>query len=154
MAMQYVGENTGKMKSMIFECNSAGPCAVTVDLDFDEEAESHVVLYSRLMHYLRGGEESSDGDFVEHRQPCELGKWLQHEGAARFGQLQSFCQLRDMHQQFHRDAEVALALLHAGSWKAAEQLCKRELSLSLRRVLVAITALNETTRKQGVPAVN
>ncbi len=149
--MRTVGESTGKMKSMFFECNNAALRAV--DFDFDEEAESHVVLYSRLMHYLRGGDESIDGDFVEHRQACSLGRWLQHEGAAHYGQLHSFCQLRDIHEQFHREAEAALALLHAGSWKAAEQLCRRELSLSLRRVLAAITEMNEATRTR-VATVN
>ncbi len=150
--MRTVGESTGKIKSMFFECNNAAPRAV--DPDFDEEAESHVVLYSRLMHYLRGGDDSSDGDFVEHRQACALGRWLQHEGAAHYGQSQSFLQLRDIHQQFHREAEAALALLHAGSWKAAEQLCRRELSLSLRRVLVAITEMNQAMQSKAIPTFN
>ena len=150
--MQYVGESTGKMKSMFLAHNNAAPHAF--ELDFDEEAESHVVLYSRLMHYLRGGDDSSDGDFVEHRQACALGRWLQHEGAALYGLSQPFRRLRDIHEQFHREAESALALLHAGSWKAAEQLCRRELSLSLRRVLVAITEMDEAMHSKAGLSVN
>ncbi len=151
--MRHIGENTGKMRSRIFDCSAKLP-ALAVHPDFDEEAESHVVLYSRLMHYLRGGVVGEEEDFFEHRHPCDLGRWLAHEGAARHGQHLSFRHLRELHEQFHREAEGALALLHAGSWKAAEQLCRRELSLSLRRLLAAITEMDAAMRGEVAPIVN
>ncbi len=151
--MRHIGENTAKM-SRVFECGATRLPALAVHPDFDQEAESHVVLYSRLMHYLRGGMVGDGDDFAEHRDPCELGRWLAHEGAARHRRLSSFRQLHELHEQFHREADAAMALLHAGSWKAAEQLCRRELSLSLRRLLSAITQMNDETRGEAAPIVN
>ena len=151
--MRHVGENTGKM-GRIFGGGSTIPPAFTAHPDFDEEAESHVVLYSRLMHYLRGGVVGEGDSFAEHRHPCDLGRWLAHEGGVRHGQQSSFRRLHDLHEQFHREVEAALALLHAGSWKAAEQLCRRELSLSLRRLLSAITEMNEAMHGETAASVN
>lgn len=152
--MQHASESKVQLTNRMLEYKSGVPCVAAISLDFDEVAESHVVLFSRLLHYLRGESECMEGDFAEHLQPCELGRWLMDEGEECFGKLQAFCNLRDIHEQFHRNAEAVLAHLHAGSWIAAEQTCKRELSLSLRRVLVAITAMNAAVHWQDAAAVN
>ncbi len=152
--MQYAIENNLQLTNRMLEYKSGVPCVADISLDFDEVAESHVVLFSRLLHYLRGESECTEGEFTEHLQQCELGRWLMDEGAECFGKLQAFCHLRDIHEQFHREAETVLAHLHAGSWVAAEQACKQELSLSLRRVLVAITAMNAAVHWQDAATLN
>ncbi len=154
--MRYASESNVQLTNRMLEYKSGVPSVAAVSLDFDEVAESHVVLFSRLLHYLRGESECIDGEFSEHLQPCELGRWLLDEGEECFGKLQAFLHLREIHEQFHRDAEAVLAHLHAGSWVAAEQTCKRELSLSLRRVLVALTEMNHVVNQQDAvaPVVN
>lgn len=152
--MQTLSENTVQQTNRFIEYKSGVPCVAAVSLDFDEVAESHVVLFSRLLHYLRGEAESPDGEFNEHRQPCELGRWLLDEGAECFGKLHAFSHLREIHEQFHRDAEAVLAHLHAGSWKAAEQTCKQQLSLSLRRILVALTEMHQVAHQQEAVTLN
>ncbi len=132
---------------------SAGPSAqiqaASIGIDLLPVAESHVLFFSRLKHYVKGESEDEDGDFVEQAQHCELGAWLQGEGARRFGHLQEFGHLRDIHEKFHSEALTVASYLDAGSWIAAEQLCKGEFSQSLRRVLIMLTELNEAIKKEA-----
>lgn len=118
-------------------------------IDFVEVAESHVLFFGRIKDYLNGELLDSGTDLAEFERKCELERWLQGVGATRFGQLRSFIRLRDAHTEFHNLAADVLAMIHAGSWIAAEHMRKNELSQSLRRVLITLTELNEAIRKQG-----
>ncbi len=137
--MQLISERTGPVQAF-------SPTGI----DFVAVAESHVLLFSRLKNYVHGELEEESADFVDHAHQCELGAWLHGEGARHFGHLSAFNHLREIHEKFHDEAHAVLSYLHGGSWIAAEQLCKREFSQSLRRVLITLTELNEVMKKQAV----
>lgn len=140
-------ERTPSRSNERFGANSANPSFVAM-------AESHVMLFSSLKLYLQGELEGSNGDFVDHWRRCELGKWLQGEGEMSFAHLKPFGRLRDVHNQFHVDVDAVLEKLHEGSWIAAEQLSKSDLSQSLRRLLMALTELNDVISEQAEAEVS
>lgn len=152
--MQITSESVGQKAVIGTQRGDEKSLPALASLDFVAVAESHVLLFSRLKHYLQGETENGTGEFVEHQHQCDLGRWLREEGALTFGHLQSFCHLRDIHEEFHQHAEAVLAYLHDGSWIVAERMCKRDLSQALRRVLIALTELNEVMRAQAVTTVN
>lgn len=148
--MQFTSENAGQATNRSQDRTGQVSDGMSIGIDFVVVAESHVLLFNRLKHYVHGESEGDEGEeFVEHARGCELKAWLQGEGENRFGQLQAFGQLRDIHEKFHDEAQAVLAHLHAGSWIAAEQMCKREFSQSLRRLLITLTELNEVLKKEG-----
>ena len=120
-----------------------------IGIDFVEVAESHVLFFGRVKDYLNGEPLDAGADLSEFDRNCELERWLQGVGTKRFGQLRSFARLRDAHAEFHNLATDVLAMIHAGSWIAAEHMRKNELSQALRRVLITLTELNESIKKQG-----
>lgn len=152
--MQITSENAGQIAASGTRRSEEKSNPALANLDFVAVAESHVLLFSRLKHYLQGETENGTGEFVEHQRQCELGRWLREEGALTFGHLQSFRHLREIHEEFHGHAEAVLGYLNDGSWIVAERMCKRDLSQALRRVLIALTELNEVMRSQAVPTVN
>jgi hypothetical protein len=119
-----------------------------IGIDFVDVAESHVLFFGRVKDFVHGELPDSKADLAEFGQCCKLEDWLRGGGAARFGQLRSFNRLHDAHAEFHRHAADVLAMIHAGSWIAAEQIRKSELSQALRRLLIALTELNESIKKR------
>lgn len=122
----------------------------TLGIDFVDVAESHVLFFGRVKDYVHGELPETKTDLSEFGQNCELEMWLKGIGASRFGQLRAFSRLYDAHFEFHRHASEVLAMIHAGSWIAAEHLRRTELSQALRRVLITLTELNESISKQVV----
>lgn len=147
--MQLISEKIGHAIGILPNRIDSAAGALSLGIEFVGVAESHVLLFSRLKHYVHGESEEDGDDFVEGARQCELGVWLHGEGLKRFGHLQTFWHLRDIHEKFHDEAEAVLCHLGAGSWVAAEQMCKREFSQSLRRILIALTELNEAIKKAG-----
>lgn len=120
----------------------------SIGIDFVDVAESHVLFFGRVKDFVHGELPESKDDLSEFKQSCELESWLKGEGASRFGQLRSFGRLHEAHAEFHRHAAEVLAMIHAGSWIAAEHMRKSELSQALRRVLITLAELNESINKQ------
>ncbi|MBI5007464.1 MAG: CZB domain-containing protein [Nitrosomonadales bacterium] len=117
-------------------------------IDFVSVAESHVLFFGRVKDFVHGELPQSISDLTELGQCCELERWLKGVGISRFGQLRAFARLQEAHTEFHLLASEVLAMIQAGSWISAERMRKDELSQSLRRVLIAITELNESINKQ------
>jgi hypothetical protein len=139
-----LGQEIGRLPNRINQVQD--PSAIGID--FVEVAESHVLFFGRVKDFVHGDLPESKSDFAELCQICELEGWLNGVGATRFGQLRSFSRLHDAHAEFHRHAKDVLAMIHAGSWIAAEHIRKSELSQALRRVLITLTELNESINKQ------
>ena len=139
-----LGQEIGKLPNRIVQTQEQAD----IGIDFVEVAESHVLFFGRVKDFVNGELPESDSDVAEFDLNCDLENWLKGVGASRFGQLRSFGRLHDAHAEFHRHAADVLAMIHAGSWIAAEQLRKSELSQALRRVLITLTELNESIRKQ------
>ncbi len=117
-------------------------------IDFVDVAESHVLFFGRVKDFVHGELPETKSDLTEFAQNCELEIWLKGIGASRFGQLRAFTRLYEAHFEFHRHASEVLAMIHAGSWIAAEHMRRSELSQALRRVLITLTELNESINKQ------
>ncbi len=121
--------------------------ATSIGIDLVDVAESHVLLFGRVKDFVHGEAVDAPADLDDLAQECELGRWLKGEGASRFGQLHSFGRLHEAHADFHRQALDVLAKIHTGSWIAAEHMRKSELARALRRVLIALTELNDSINK-------
>jgi len=133
--------------------NSAKVGDVALGIDFVGVAESHVLFFGRVKDYIQGEPHEVNAGIPDFDESCELDSWLKGCGASRFGKLTSFVRLRDAHAEFHRHASEVLAKIHAGSWVAAENMRRNELSQGLRRVLITLTELNESIDRQ-LQAVN
>lgn len=139
-----IGQEIGRLPNRI---DQAKP-PETVGINFVDVAESHVLFFGRVKNFVHGELPGSEADFAEFGPDCELDGWLSGVGALRFGQLHAFARLREAHTEFHRHAADVLAMIYEGSWIAAEHIRKSELSRALRRVLIALTELNESINKQ------
>jgi hypothetical protein len=139
-----VGQDIGRLLGRINQTQDTE----MIGVDFVEVAESHVLFFGRIKDFVHGELPESKADLAEFGQCCKLEKWLKEGGASRFGELRSFDRLHDAHSEFHRHAADVLAMIHAGSWIAAEQIRKCELSQALRRLLIALTELNESIKKR------
>lgn len=140
-----MGQEIGRVPNRINQIEDP----LSIGIDFVDVAESHVLFFGRVKDFIHGELPDTKEDLSEFRQDCDLDRWLKCFGASRFGQLSSFGRLHDAHAEFHRHAAEVLAKIHAGSWIAAEQMRKRELSQALRRVLITLTELNESINRQA-----
>lgn len=147
--MQLISEKTGQEIGRLPNRIDQIPDPALIGIDFVDVAESHVLFFGRVKDFVHGELPESKEDLSEFNQSCELETWLQGVGASRFGELRSFSRLYDAHTEFHQHARDVLAKIHTGSWIAAEHMRKSELSQALRRVLISLTELNESIRKQA-----
>lgn len=148
--MQLISERMGQEVGRFPNRIDRGNESPAMGIDFVDVAESHVLFFGRVKDFVHGELPETKADLSEFGQNCELEMWLKGIGASRFGQLRAFTRLYDAHFEFHRHASEVLAMIHAGSWIAAEHLRRSELSQALRRVLIALTELNESINKQVV----
>ena len=140
-----LGQEIGKLPNRIDQAQAL----TDIGIDFVDVAESHVLFFGRVKDFVNGELPETNTDVAEFDRGCELDSWLKGIGASRFGQLRSFGRLHDAHVDFHRYAAEVLAMIHAGSWITAENMRKSELSQALRRVLITLTELNESIKKQA-----
>lgn len=113
-------------------------------IDFVTVAESHVLVFSRMKDYVYGEiQDVSVFESIARSDACHLGKWLESGGKESFGHLSAFNRLISSHAEFHGWADEVLNKMNDGSWMAAERVLKQDLSRSLRRILIALTELNE-----------
>ncbi|MBU0623184.1 MAG: CZB domain-containing protein [Gammaproteobacteria bacterium] len=122
----------------------SGNAAIEFGIDFVVVAESHVLMFSRLKDYVYGEtQDVSVFESIVRSDSCHLGRWLDGEGRLNFGSLSSFDRLCNAHSEFHVWAAEVLNKMEGGSWLAAERVLKQDFSRSLRRILIALTELNE-----------
>lgn len=140
-----VGQEIGKLPHRFVPLHKA----VSIGIDLVEVAESHVLLFGRVKDFVHGELLDVQTELAELEQECELGHWLKEAGAAHFGQLHAFGRLHEAHAEFHRQALEVVGKIHAGSWVVAEHMRKSELARALRRVLIALTDLNDSINKQA-----
>jgi hypothetical protein len=148
--MQLISEKMGQEIGKVPNRISREHDPEVLGIDFVDVAESHVLFFGRVKDFVHGELPETKSDLSEFSRNCELEVWLQGVGASRFGQLRSFIRLYEAHFEFHRHASEVLAMIHAGSWIAAEHMRRSELSQALRRVLISLTELNESINKPAV----
>lgn len=124
--------------------SSTGRAPFDFGIDFVSVAESHVLMFSRMKDYVYGEiQDVSVFESIARSDACHLGRWLEGEGKESFGHLSAFGRLVSSHDEFHGWADEVLNRMNDGSWMAAERVLKQDLSRSLRRILIALTELNE-----------
>ena len=146
--MQLISEKMGQEIGRVPNRINQEHDSESLGIDFVDVAESHVLFFGRVKDFVHGELPGTQADLSEFGQNCDLEIWLKGFGASRFGQLRSFTRLYEAHTEFHHHATEVLAMIHAGSWIAAEHLRRSELSQALRRVLITLTELNESINKQ------
>lgn len=151
--MQMISERMGQEIGRLPQGMDQDAKSENLGIDFVDVAESHVLFFGRVKDFVHGELPEAKSDLSEFGQNCELERWLKGTGASRFGQLRAFTRLYDAHFEFHRHASEVLAMIHAGSWIAAEHLRRSELSQALRRVLITLTELNESIGMQDKEVV-
>lgn len=144
LASDKLDQTTGSVPNRLD--NALSPSVIGID--FVKVAESHVLLFGKVKEIVHGELAVSNGNLSEFNQRCELEVWLKGVSASRFGQLNELTRLQDAHTEFHQHAAAVLEVIEKGSWVEAERMRRNELSQSLRRVLIALTELNESISKQ------
>jgi hypothetical protein len=146
-AMQLISEKLGQEIGRLPHRIDRTQDITAIGIDFVEVAESHVLFFGWLKDFVHGELSISNVDLSEFTHCCELEGWLNGVGASRFGHFSSLNRLQVAHAEFHRHAAEVLAMIDSGSWIAAEQMRRNELSQALRRVLITLTELNESINK-------
>lgn len=113
-------------------------------IDFVDAAMSHV----EWRHHLKSQIEGSATDvwlpnIVRVNNCCDLGQWLTGIGKSKFSHFSAFHRLEHEHTEFHFYAGLTLTCLLEGNRDEALALLKNEFSQTTRRILIAISEMNE-----------
>jgi hypothetical protein len=121
------------------------------DINFVEVAESHMEWRGRLISYIEGKYvDPATCKSISSEECCSLGVWLQGSGLEKFSDLSSFRRLALEHAQFHSFAGMIISRVQEEELHDAEMLLKNEFSQATRRILLAISELNEVMQKHKV----
>jgi hypothetical protein len=120
------------------------PSATAADfagLNFMTAIDAHMKWKTRLENYIEGtSNEDLKVDVVCRDDQCPLGKWIYSTGGERFGQIDTFGEMKTQHTSFHKCAgnilaaaqagqkEEALRLLHYGDYVRSSEQVKRLLA--------------------------
>lgn len=117
-------------------------------LDFGGAMEAHMKWRQRLESYIDGSSmEELKLDTVCRDDQCALGKWIYNDGVARFGYLETFAELKDLHARFHRHAGEVLSAAQSGRRDDARNLLRsgdyvrasERVKLTLSRLFVLVS---------------
>jgi len=129
------------------EAHRQESCFEQCGIDLVDAAESHICWRDKLQRCIdRGREEDFSALAAITTEACGLESWLQGVGRVRYGHYQSFRRLAVDHAEFHRVAELILNRVKSRDSAAAEGLLKNEFSHATRRILMAISELNDALR--------
>lgn len=90
------------------------------ETDFGGIKRAHLRWRNRLIDMFEGKQELVPAEVQDH-QGCALGKWYNQEGAAHFGQLESFQVLGQEHQDFHAFVAQVVSLWNSGQQEQAKR---------------------------------
>lgn len=107
-------------------------------------AETHVLWKTRLGHHVQGSvHEEVESTSVGQGGLCQLGSWI---NSADFEFFQSFPEyelLQEAHLKFHHAGDLIVEKLQAGHRGEAAVIFKGEYNQSLRRIIQALTNINQ-----------
>jgi diguanylate cyclase (GGDEF)-like protein/PAS domain S-box-containing protein len=87
-----------------------------------------------------------EAEVTDHHQ-CRLGKWYYSDGTQRYGNLNEFKVLEDIHKDVHRVGTEILFLMNSNQYESARQKCSELLQLKsmiLKQLDVLSAAVNHT----------
>jgi methyl-accepting chemotaxis protein len=80
---------------------------------------AHLAWKARLRDFLDGKSHLKQEQAISHHQ-CDLGKWYDGEGRARFGHLSEFQAIAQPHEQIHNLIKQVISLKGKGDQRGAE----------------------------------
>lgn len=107
-------------------------------------AEAHVLWKARLGHHVQGSiREPLEAAMIGQDGICQLGSWINGSVFQPFRGTETYQQLSEAHQQFHRFGKDIVDRLKAGDRNGAEAIFKNEYSQSLRCIILSLTEINK-----------
>ncbi len=84
-------------------------------LNFMAAIDVHMKWKGRLESYIQGASgEEMQVEIVSRDDQCQLGQWIYGAGAAQYGTLDTFAEMRAQHAHFHVCAGKVLATAKEG----------------------------------------
>lgn len=126
-------------------------CLGDCGINFVDAADSHMEWRGRLVNFIEA--KAIDASFSQNfnlDENCSLGLWVQGIGHLKFSHLPSFRRLALEHTQFHSFTGMIVSKVQNDELDDAELLLKNEFSQATRRILIAISELNEVLQQQTV----
>ncbi len=118
-----------------------GAAAEVAGLNFMTAIDAHMKWKNRLESYIQGtGTEDLKVETVCRDDQCPLGKWIYSTGGERFGNIDTFGEMKGQHALFHQcagriletaqagDKDEAMRLLQYGDYVRASEQVKRLLA--------------------------
>jgi hypothetical protein len=103
----------------------------------------HIKWVRRILLYLDGAAlQLSSGELCDHRQ-CRFGHWYYGYGIRRYGHLQEFTNLEDIHIAVHRIGSSIVDLHANGHTEQARRLARELLTLK-DQILEKLSALQQS----------
>lgn len=124
--------------------NESKKTQIRKEINLMDAINAHIKWKVRLEDYLSGtSQEKLDPMVICRDDQCVLGKWI-HGPATRYlhGDV-TFHQLRADHAMFHLVAGNVVSHVHANEYVKAVALMEGEYKRSSRKVVLALTRLNE-----------
>lgn len=91
-------------------------------LNFHEAIDSHMAWRARLERAVSGEcDKTVSPEEAASDRRCALGQWIYGAGGERFGELESFQELREEHRKFHQSAGEVLACCRSGDQEGARR---------------------------------
>ena len=114
------------------------------EINLMDAINAHVKWKARLQDYLNGkSQEKLDPMLICRDDQCVLGKWIHGPALRHFHEDSTFHQLRADHAQFHFIAGSVVKHVQAHERVAAEALMDHEYKHASRKVVQALTELND-----------
>ncbi len=114
--------------------------SVKGEISFKEAIDSHLAWKNRLSEAVCGDGQVPDPDEAGDDKCCSLGRWISGAGGRRYGQFESFADLREMHAEFHRVAR-RIAERQQQDPRRARQLLHEELQPASARIVTRLEGL-------------
>ncbi len=119
-----------------------GESAEVAGLNFQEAVAAHQRWKARLQACIDGTRsEKLDPAIVGRDDQCVLGKWIHGQGAATFGDLPVFSELKAGHAEFHRVAGEVLTSVYAGRAEEAAKVLGSTFAQASVKVLGLLASL-------------
>lgn len=88
------------------------------DMDLDKAIQAHSNWKMKLRSAI-DAKESMDAATISRDDCCEFGKWLHGAGKRKFGGMATFCDCKDKHAAFHKEAGIVAQLINSKKYDEA-----------------------------------
>jgi len=116
-------------------------------INFMDGINAHVKCKVHLLNHLNGSSaEPLDPAVIGRDDQCVLGKWIHGPAFRHFHMSPIFYQLRSQHAQMHHIAGNIVEHVQANNRAAAEALMEGKYKDASRKVMKALTELNQSAK--------